>query len=653
MIGHVLFRRGFLGGPLCWLLMVFGAVVPALAEVSLPRIFSDHMVLQRDRAVTVWGWAAPGEAVTVSFNNQKVKAKADAKGGWQVAFKPMVHGGPFAMSIQGKGNTVNYKNVLIGDVWVCSGQSNMEWTMKSTNQADQEIANSNYPRIRLFNVLKAMSYTPKGDLAGGVWTECNPQTVGDFSAVAYFFGRKIVQEIDVPIGLINSSWGGTNIQTWISWDIMSQQGDYKQFDMKSLEAMTANYETNRKKYEAALQQDKGLSEKWYEPGAPVGEWKKATIPNEFAHTPVGNDDGIVWFRRDFEVPAGGEDKSATLSLGAIDDVDNTYINGKPVGSEALWNKDRFYTISPGVLKAGKNTLVVKVTDTGGGGGLYSKPEQVYLELGGERIPLAGEWLFRPSVLMSAFNIKEVGPNAFPSQLYNAMIAPITKYAIKGGLWYQGESNTYQASAYRTLFADMIKNWRSKWGYDFPFFWVQLANFQAPVAQPAESDWAELRESQSKTLTLPQTGQAVIIDIGEAYDIHPRNKQDVGLRLALAALKVAYGKDLVYSGPVYQSMKVDGNKIVLNFANTGSGLATKDKYGYVRGFAIAGADRKFVWAKAQIEGNTVAVYSESVSSPVAVRYAWASNPDDASLYNKEMLPASPFRTDTWPGITEGK
>lgn len=652
MSERILFR-GFLGGPFGWLFMTLLATVPALAEVALPKIFSDNMVLQRDRVVSVWGWAAPGESITVSFNGQNVKTKADAKGNWQTALKSMVHGGPFNMTIQGKSNKINYKNVLIGDVWICSGQSNMEWTMRSTKDAEKEIAASNYPKIRLFNVLKAMSYTPKTDLAGGAWMECNPETVGDFSAVAYFFGRKVVQELDIPIGLINSSWGGTNIQTWISWDIMSQKGDYKSIDVKSLEGMTANYEAGRQKYEAALQQDKGLSGKWYEPTASLTEWKKATIPNEFANTPVGNDDGIVWFRKDFDVPAGAETKAATLYLGPVDDIDNTYLNGQQVGSAGFWNADRVYTINPGVLKPGKNTLVVKVTDSGGGGGLYGKPEQVYLELGGQRISLAGEWLFRPSVLMSTFGIKEVGPNAFPSQLFNAMIAPITRYGIKGGLWYQGESNTYQAYTYRTLFADLITNWRNKWGYEFPFFWVQLANFQATVAQPAESDWAELRESQSKTLALPQTGQAVIIDIGEAFDIHPRNKQDVGLRLALAALKVAYGKDLVYSGPVYQSMKTEGNKIVLSFTNTGSGLMTKDKYGYVKGFTIAGADKKFVWARAEIQGNTVIVYSESVSSPVAVRYAWASNPDDASLYNKEWLPASPFRTDAWPAITEGK
>jgi sialate O-acetylesterase len=643
----------------CWLTSsIFGCLLlvwatPAFAEVGLPKIFSDNMVLQRNRALKVWGWAGANESVTVTFNGQNVKSKADRNGNWYVALKPMAHGGPFTMSIQGKSNIISYKNVLIGDVWICSGQSNMEWVIKSTNHAAREIAESNYPKIRLFSVLKAMSYTPKTDLAGGTWTECNPQTVGDFSAVAYFFGRKLEQELDIPIGLINSSWGGTNIQTWISWDIMSQKGDYKQVDLKSLETLAVKYKANREKYEAALLADRGLSEKWYEPAASVADWMKATIPNEFAATPVGNDDGIVWFRKDFDVPAGAEGKSGVLHLGPIDDIDNTYINGKPVGSEADWNKERVYTIQAGVLKAGKNTLVVKVTDTGGGGGLYGSAGQVFLELDGKRMSLAGEWLCRPSVLTSEFGIKDQGPNSFPSQLYNAMIAPITAYAIKGGLWYQGESNTFEAYAYRSLFSELINNWRNKWGYEFPFFWVQLANFKAPDAQPVDSDWAELREAQGMMLSLSQTGQAVIIDIGEANDIHPRNKQDVGLRLALAALKVAYGKDLVYSGPVYQSIKVEGNKAILSFTNTGSGLMTKDKYGYVKGFAIAGADKKFVWAKAYLEGNTVVVHSESVTTPVAVRYAWGNNPDDASLYNKEALPASPFRTDTWPGITGGK
>lgn len=611
------------------------------------------MVLQRDRAVKIWGWAGKGESVTVTFNGQKVKAKADAGGNWVVALKPMAHGGPFDMSIQGKGNSIAYKNILIGDVWICSGQSNMEWTVRSTNRAAQEIAESNYPKIRLFNVQKAMAYTPRTDLAGGAWTECNPQTVGDFSAVAYFFGRKLARELDIPIGLINSSWGGTNIQTWISWEVMSQKGNYRNTDFKLLEAQTANYQSGLQKYQEAMQQDKGIAGKWHEPSTALTDWKKTTLPNEFAATPVGNTDGIVWFRKDFELQAGDESKPATLYLGPIDDIDHTYINGQLVGSENEWNKERVYTLAPGLLKAGKNTLVVKVTDTGGGGGLCGRPDQVYLGFDGKIVPLAGEWLCRPSVVATDFGIKDQGPNSFPSQLFNAMISPITAYAIKGGLWYQGESNTYQAYAYRALFAEMIGNWRSKWGYDFPFFWVQLANFQAPDAQPVESDWAELRESQSKTLVLPQTGQAVIIDIGEANDIHPRNKQDVGLRLALAALKVAYGQDLVYSGPVYQSMKTEGNKLILSFTNTGSGLITKDKYGYVKGFALAGADKKFVWAKAYVQGNTVVVYADAVASPVAVRYAWGNNPDDASLYNKEGLPASPFRTDEWPGITVGK
>jgi sialate O-acetylesterase len=305
------------------------------------------------------------------------------------------------------------------------------------------------------------------------------------------------------------------------------------------------------------------------------------------------------------------------------------------------------------LKPGLNSIIVKVVDTGGGGGFSGGEDKLFIESGSERVSLVGDWLYKTSIVTSDFGIKDVGPNSFPSQLYNSMIAPFISYGIKGVIWYQGESNTYQAHQYRTLFQELILDWRQKWGYEFPFYWVQLANFMKPAESPSESDWAELREAQSMTMALSQTGQAVIIDIGEADDIHPRNKQDVGLRLALAALKVTYGKDIVYSGPVYESRKVDGNKVRLSFTNMGSGLMVKDKYGYAKGFAIAGADKKFYWAKAYIEGDQIVVYSELVEQPVAVRYAWGHNPDDANLYNKENLPASPFRTDTWKGVTEGK
>jgi sialate O-acetylesterase len=624
-----------------------------IADVTLPKIFSSNMVVQRDREIKVWGWAGKGESVTVTFNGKKGKAKADANGNWMVKLPAMTHGGPYVFTVAGKSNTLTLDNVLIGDVWLGSGQSNMEWVIKSTNNPDKEIAEGNYPKIRLFTVTKGISFVPFKDLKGAEWQECNAQTVGDFSAVAYFFGRKLHQELDIPIGLINSSWGGTNVQTWISWDVMSQKPQYKDTNIKDLEAKSAQQQEAMKKYQEALKNEKGDAEKWFIPSTSTESWKKIEQPKMWEASSIGNVDGIIWFRKEFEVPASMAGKPATISLGAIDDNDQTYINGVLVGQTNQYNKPRLYTIEPSLLKAGRNVVVIKEIDTGGGGGMSSSADQLYVEADGKKISLAGEWLYRSSVNTAEFGMIDVGPNSFPSQLYNSMIAPFISFGIKGVIWYQGESNTWQAHQYRTLFADLIKDWRSKWGYEFPFYWVQLANYMKPAAAPVDSDWAELREAQSMTLALPQTGQAVIIDIGEADDIHPRNKQDVGLRLALAALKTTYGKDIVYSGPVYQSMKVDGNKIVVSFTNIGSGLITRDKYGYVKGFAIAGADKKFVWAKAHIEGNTVVVYSDAVKNPVAVRYAWGNNPDDASLYNKELLPASPFRTDTWLGITEGK
>ncbi|MES2733732.1 MAG: sialate O-acetylesterase [Bacteroidota bacterium] len=623
----------------------------ATAEVKLPKVFTNNMVLQRDKPVKVWGWAAKGESVAVSFNGQQAKAKANNQGAWVVTLPAMLYGGPFDMTVTGKANTVTLKNILIGDVWICSGQSNMEWIIRNTNHAEKEIAESAYPSIRLFTVEKALSFTPKPDLAGGTWLECNPATIGDFSAVAYFFGRKLNKELNIPIGLINSSWGGTNIQTWTSWDVMSQQEEYKSLTPAKYTEMVNNRGTAQEKYAAALKIDKGMAEKWFDPAASVTGWKKIQVPSNWDQTEIGPEDGIVWFKSEFDVPADLAGKPATISLGPIDDWDETYINGVLVGKEYDFTKPRIYTLNTG-LKAGKNSIIIKITDVVGGGGLYGNPEQLFVEVGGQKISLAGEWQYKPSVLSSYYGVKSWGPNEFPSQLYNAMIAPLTQYSLKGAIWYQGENNAYEAFKYRTLFPNLINDWRSKWGNDLSFYWVQLANFMKPADEPVESQWAELREAQTKTLSLPNTGQAVIIDIGEANDIHPRNKQDVGYRLALAALKTTYAKDIVYAGPIYQSMKIQGNKVLLSFSNTGSGLvALRDKYHYIRGFAIAGADKKFVWANAYLEGDQVVVSSDAVKNPVAVRYAWGDNPDDANLYNQEGLPATPFRTDDWKPITQ--
>ena len=483
------------------------------------------------------------------------------------------------------------------------------------------------------------------------WVACGPATSGDFSAVAYFFARKLIKDVNIPIGLIHSSWGGTNIEAWTSWDIMSKTAGYSNVDLVKMEADRADVAKRQQQFQESLQHDKGDAEKWYDPAATISGWKNIQLPKIWEQTEIGNADGIVWFKKEFELPASFNGKKLTLSLGPIDDNDVTYINGKKAGATDGYNTDRVYEIDPAVLVAGKNTIIIKVTDNAGGGGIYGKPEQLYAQAGTEKISLAGEWQYKASVLNTSFGLTNAGPNSFPSQLYNAMIAPLVQFAIKGGIWYQGEANAGQAYKYRTLFPGMINNWRNKWGDAFPFFWVQLANFMKADSLPVQSDWAELREAQNMTLQLPQTGQAVIIDIGEGADIHPKNKQDVGYRLALAAEKVVYNKDIVYSGPVYQSMKTEGNKIILQFTNTGSGMIAKDKYGYLKGFAIAGSDQHFVWANASIEGDKVIVYSSTVANPVAVRYAWGNNPDDAGLYNKEGIPASPFRTDSWRGITE--
>ena len=614
------------------------------ATIRLPTIFTDNMVLQRDRPIRVWGWADKGETITVSFNGAKQKTKAIADGSWMITLPSMIYGGPFEMSISGK-NKIIFKNILIGDVWVCSGQSNMEWGIKNTNNATKEIAESNYATIRLFTVEKQIAYRPLTDVEGK-WMECNPITIGDFSAVAYFFGRKLTKDINIPIGLINTSWGGTNIQTWISWDVMGKKDQYRNADFMRMEKERKEMGEKQQLFRESLKNDKGISEKWFDPSVVSGGWKKIKLPQAWENTEIGNADGIVWFRKEFELPSSYEGKELNLNLGPIDDNDITYVNGQRVGATNSWNEGRVYTINSAILKKGKNTIVVKVEDTGGVGGIYGEAKQLFIQAGNDQLPLWGEWEYNISVTNKAMGLEDTGPNSFASLLYNAMIAPIINYGIKGGIWYQGESNAGEAYYYRTLFKEMITDWRTKWGYEFPFFWVQLANYMKPVSVPSQSDWAELREAQNITLSLQATGQAVIIDIGEANDIHPRNKQDVGYRLALAAEKVAYGKELVYSGPVYQSMAIKTNKIILSFSNLGTGLMAKDRYGYLKGFSIAGNDQKFVWAKAIIEGDKVVVYSDEINSPVAVRYAWADNPDDANFYNKEGLPASPFRTDDW-------
>jgi sialate O-acetylesterase len=623
----------------------------SVLALKLPRIFSSNMVLQRDQPLNVWGWGTPGETVKVSFHGQSLQAKAAKNGTWKVVLKPMAHGGPFVMTITAKSGNVSFENVLIGDVWLGSGQSNMEWTLDNTKDAKKDIPSANYPKIRLFTVEKDLNYKMQDDLKTGEWLQCNSENAAKFSAVAYYFGRTLATELDIPIGLINSSWGGTMVEPWISWDEIGKEAPYKDMIIADLEVSGKDNEAKQKAYAEARDNDKGRQEKWYSPELNVADWKKVAVPADWGATEIGNVDGVVWFRTEFQLKPEQLD-SATLSLGAIDDADVTYLNGTEVGKETQYNKARLYKIAKGVLKEGRNVLTIRVQDDQGGGGLYGKPEDVFLLIKGQRIALAGDWSYKSAALTKDFGVANIGPNSLPSLLYNAMIAPIVPYKIKGVIWYQGEANTNAAHRYQKLFPMLINNWRQKWGYEFPFYWVQLANFLAPAQQPGNSEWAELREAQRMTLALPRTGQAVIIDIGEADDIHPRNKKDVGHRLALNALAKEYQKNVIFSGPEYKEIQLQGDKAILTFNHTGSGLeARNNKYGYVQGFAVAGEDKKFYWARAFIEGGKVVVHSPEVKNIVAVRYAWSDNPGDANLYNKEGLPASPFRTDSWKLSTE--
>lgn len=631
------------------LLMLF--VVTAFAKVKLPNTISDNMMIQRDKPVSVWGWADSRERVTVSLNGQTMKTKAGKDKIWEVQLPAMPYGGPYEMTVQGNTNTIVLKNILIGDIWVCGGQSNMEWLMQDVRNADYEIKNANCPTIRLLHINRAMSNKPELDVDTSGWMECTSQTVPRFTAVGYFFARELQKEIDVPIGLISSSWGGTVVETWTSMEEMGKIPGYaERVKMMCDPGFFHKFEKkDQPDIYQVLESDKGLSEKWYLPETNITKWKETHLPGMWGGMRIYGD-GVIWFRKEFDLTAEQAKEPIVISLGAIDDWDVTYLNGQEIGKMDSYNTPREYIVSPERLKVGRNVLVVKAVNHTGDGGFTGEMKQMYCLTANERIPLAGDWKYRVSQIIET--TETLGPNSYPSLLYNAMLAPLTKFPIKGTIWYQGESNSGDAYRYRSLFPNMIRDWRKQWKYaEMPFYWVQLANFMKPAEEPGQSDWAELRESQHLTLELPYTGEALAIDIGETEDIHPRNKQDVGHRLALNALAKTYGKEVEFSGPEYQSMKIDGNRIILTFNHIAQGLVAKDKYGYLKGFTIAGADQKFVYAQAAIKGNTIVVSSDEIENPVAVRYAWADNPIDANLYNSVGLPASPFRTDTWKVRTQ--
>ncbi len=627
----------------------------------LHPLFSEHMVLQRDRPVPVWGWATPGQKVTVKLKGRTASGIADADGRWQVKIGPFRAGGPYVFTVSGP-ESVEFTDVLIGDVWLCSGQSNMEMGIGACN-ATNDIAGADFPQIRLLTVPRLVSTKPVQTVACR-WLPCSPTNVmqgvwGGFSAAGFYFGRELYQNLKIPIGLIHSSWGGTVAEAWTSPEGLRPLGDFE----GRLDQVTAAANGGSKDYPGQLAKwyqanDPGTAQGWYNPGWDDSSWKTVNMPQAFELAGLPDYDGIVWFRREFDLPADWAGKDLTLSLGPIDDMDTTWINGVEVGEKYRVDIPRVYNVPATVLKPGRNVLAIRVLDTGGFGGLTGKAEQLHLapakDTQAAPLSLAGSWQMRDSAPFAKLPappkwFDDNNPNLC-TVLYNGMIAPLLPFAIKGAIWYQGESNADRARQYRALLPAMIQDWRRHFGVgDFPFYIVQLAAFQDVSPEPRDSNWAELREAQALTARNDShAGLAVAIDIGEAKDIHPKNKREVGRRLALCALARTYHKKTEWSGPWYKSMQEKGDAIRLTFDHVDGGLMAKgDK---LTGFAIAGDDRKFVWADAVVEGKAVLVSSPKVPKPAAVRYAWDINPV-CNLYNQAGLPAVPFRTDDWPMLTQ--
>jgi sialate O-acetylesterase len=637
------------GSAVCFLLLISQA---AFCRVRLPWLLSDGMVLQRDANVKVWGWAEAGEKVTINFKGKTYTSAAGTDGKWMVTLSPSKAGGPYNMEIKAA-NLITLKNILIGDVWICSGQSNMELPMdRVKDKYPDVIANSDNPSIRQFIVPDRYNFnTPQEDLESGSWESANPGTILNFTAVGYFFAKELFKRYNVPIGLINASLGGSPAQAWMSEDALKQYPEYLETAKKLKDDDYINQIETKDKtaedtwYSLLRQKDKGLAtgeKQWFDATYDASQWPTMNVPGYWADGSLGPVNGVVWFRKEINVPASMAGKPARLRLGRIVDWDETYFNGKKVGAITYEWPPRKYDVPADLIKPGKNIIVVMViSNRGRGGFVLDKPYQ--LIGAGETLDLKGQWQYQLGATMDTLPLKTF-IEWQPLGLYNAMIAPLLNYKIKGAIWYQGESNTGKPLEYQKLFPALIANWRQKWNQgDFPFLYVQLASFMEAKDQPSESNWAELREAQLKTLAVPNTAMAVTTDIGEWNDIHPLNKEDVGKRLALAARKLAYGdKKVIYSGPIYRSMKTEGNKIILTFTNIDGRLVAKG--GKLKYFAIAGADKKFLWANAKIKGNKIIVWNDSVPNPVAVRYAWADNPEGANLYNKEGLPASSFRTD---------
>lgn len=624
------------------------------AAPALPSLFSDHMVLQQGSDVPVWGWADPGEKITVSIRDLSRQTTAGAEGRWRITLPALAAGGPFRLTIAGN-RTLTLRDVMVGEVWICSGQSNMAFALGGTATAAVDVPDANYPEIRLFKVHPRSALEPLQTTPGAVWTISSPETARGFSAVGYLFARKLHKELGIPIGMVQSAWGGTTAESWTSpaalrstadlapiirrWDELDAQSKELAAGSKPFDLTFDNFELLR-----AIGGVESLHPLW------SYNWDQARNSMfELIAAPL--------VRSGLAVRTSGAmepDEAPVLSA--------AFRPHRQVRDLSDFMGLRFYSRGNGAFKLTFQQPSGQDSDDYGTGIFEATPDWQAINVrfadlkqsgwGVKRL-LTPEALngFRLQPLRSGDPAGQPAASLSPGSLYNGMIAPLAPFAIRGALWYQGEGNAGRALQYRSLLPVLIRSWRALWNHgDFPFLIVQLPDFGAPAEEPRDSSWAELREAQLLTLKVPNTGLAVTVGLGEAGNVHPKRKTEVAERLALWALGTTYGKDVVYSGPLYDSVSVEGNSMRVHFRYAGRGLQALGGT-VLKGFAVAGANRKFYWADSRIEGRSVVVWSPRIPAPAAIRYAWSGSPD-CNLANAEGLPASPFRTDDWPGVSGG-
>jgi sialate O-acetylesterase len=623
------------------LLAVFCTIT---AKPKLPKFFSSHMVLQRDVPITIYGWADKNKTVTVQFTGKEQTTKTNVNGEWSVTFAAMPAGGPYNMAVS-DGDKVTFNDVYVGDVWFCSGQSNMGYKLEDAVNGKEELANAAHEKIKLLQVSRTMAGLPQKDIEKGSWETSSPKSAEGFSAVAYFFGRELQTKYNIPIGLINSSWGGTNIEAWMSEDIMGNHPAAKKViaEMKGMDFsdVMKSYKVEFKAWEdKAKATDVGLKQQWFVKDYNTANWKDIELPVYWSKAKITPNDGVIWVSKNIDLTVNDlNTDNLTLSIGRVDNEDVTYINGKQVGASDNKDKDRLYTIPKQNFVVGKNTLTIRVTNSGDIGGFRSFAEDLYLQTASRKVSIAGNWKYAVGTPDIEPVPERQHPTKYPTSLYNGMVAPFFGVKIKGILWYQGEANSKNAAEYGNLMKEMITDWRKKWSADYPFIFAQLPNYAKQ-----NNKWVTLRESQASVLTLKNTGMATLIDVGQDDNIHPANKQEPARRLALIAGNLAYGdKNLPLNAPKFEGYNVDGSNVVVIF----NGILT-NKGGAINGFEIAGSDKKFYPAIAQLQadGKTIKLISNKVEKPVAIRYLWADAPGKVNLYNKEGMPSPPFRTDNW-------